>query len=93
MTKPEIIETLALDAGITKKKADELVTKLVRIIERSVAKNSKVTISGFGTFYVSKRASRRGINPTTGDALIVPAMLLPRFRAGSQFKTFVRSGK
>lgn len=90
MTKQQLIDKLANDTGMTKKKADIVVTRLVRLIVNTIKKGDKVTITGFGTFDVCMRKARRGINPQTGSKINIPAMSMPRFRAGKRLKTSIR---
>jgi nucleoid DNA-binding protein len=49
-----------------------------------------VNITGFGSFKVSKRAARNGVNPRTGESIKIPAMNSPVFRAGKTFKEAIR---
>jgi len=57
---------------------------------RAVCVCEKVAITGFGTFDLGKRASRRGRNPQTGEIIHIPEMKMPRFRAGKSLKEEVR---
>ena len=90
MTKHRLIETLAAELGTSRRTADEFLTKLVDIIERTVATGEKVSITGFGTFDRGKRAARRGVNPQTGAEIQIPEMPMPRFRAGKRLKEKLR---
>lgn len=93
MTKQELITTLAEDAHVTKRHAEYMLVKLTNIIEKSVTRGEKVNITGFGTFDLGTRKKRQGINPNTKARLPIPAMKIPRFRAGSRFKSIVRKVK
>ena len=55
-------------------------------IKKSVKKGDDVTLIGFGTFTKSKRKARMGRNPQTGKEIKIPAMTVPKFRAGREFK-------
>ena len=90
MTKQELIERLATDMRVTKRHAEMMINGLTKIIEGSVAKGKKVTITGFGTFDIAKRKKRRGVNPRTKESIIVPPMRIVHFRAGSRFKKLIR---
>jgi len=90
MNKPELVEALAAELNTTKKHAEQAVDALVEIIERAVESGEKVTISGFGTFELSVRGGRRGVNPQTGESIQIPDMPMPRFRAGARFKARLR---
>lgn len=62
----------------------------IAAIKKSVKKGEDVTLVGFGTFTRSKRKARMGRNPQTGKEIKIPAMTVPRFRAGREFKEYVR---
>jgi len=91
MTRHKLIETLAEKIGISKRKAESTLNTLVEIIEEKIKKGEKVTITGFGTFDLGKRAARRGVDPRTKKEIQIPAMAMPRFRAGKHLKENVRS--
>jgi DNA-binding protein HU-beta len=90
MTKRELVEEVAKAANITNKQAERVIEKTAMIIMSEVKHGQKVNITGFGTFYLGKRAARAGINPNTGDKIDIPKIMLPKFRAGSRFKNMVR---
>jgi DNA-binding protein HU-beta len=90
MTKQHLIETLAAETNSTKRQTEKMLIALVTIIERTVAKGEKVSITGFGTFDLGKRAARRGVNPQTGAEIHIPEMAMPRFRAGKRLKESIR---
>lgn len=90
MNKPEILEALSKEAGITKKKAEEVLEAFTSIVGKALKKGEKVTISGFGTFDVGSRKARAGVNPRTGERIKIPAMKVPRFRAGKNLKEILR---
>jgi DNA-binding protein HU-beta len=66
---------------------------LTRIIERSLKKGAKVSLTGFGSFWVSRRPARNGINPATKQRIKLPEVNLPRFKAGKHLRESVRSAK
>lgn len=90
MTKQQLIETLSRETGMTRRQVEDVVVKLVGIISRTVKSGEKVSITGFGTFDLGKRAARRGVNPQTGAEIQIPEMPMPRFRAGKRLKEVVR---
>ncbi len=90
MTKRELVEEVAKAANITNKQAERIIEKTALIIMSEVKHGQKVNITGFGTFYLGKRAARAGINPNTGEKIDIPKIMLPKFRAGSRFKNMVR---
>jgi DNA-binding protein HU-beta len=90
VTKAELIEVVAKQAKLTKKAAKEAIEATTSTIEKSLAKGEKVTVTGFGTFVVRKRASRKGRNPQTGAAIQIPATKTPAFIAGTSMKKRVK---
>lgn len=90
MTKEELINQVAAKAGCSKKCAADCINAMAEAVEKSLASGNKVTITGFGTFDVSQRAARTGRNPQTGASIQIPAMKVPRFRAGKALKDSVR---
>lgn len=86
MTKAEIIEKMAKDANITKAAADKALDSFIDGITKTLKKGNKVTLVGFGTFSVAKRAARKGRNPQTGEVIKIKASKSPKFKAGKTFK-------
>jgi len=82
MNKAELIDKIADDAGITKTAAADALDSLVDGITRSLKKNQRVTLVGFGTWSVSKRKARTGRNPQTGEAIKIKAKKAVRFKPG-----------
>ena len=91
MTKADLIAQIAADAGITKKAAAAALESLLAQVTASLVKGNKVTLTGFGTFNISKRKARTGVNPRKpSEKIQIPAMNLPTFKAGKALKEAVR---
>ncbi len=91
MTKSELVAAIAASAGMTKKAAGDAVEALISTVTESLKKGEKVTITGFGTFQISARAARTGVNPRNpSEKIQIPAMNLPTFKAGKSLKDSVR---
>ena len=86
MNKTEMIETVSKSADISKAAAGRAVVAMIGAVRTSLKKGQMVTIVGFGTFYVGKRAARSGRNPRTGVAIKIKAAKVPKFRAGKALK-------
>lgn len=84
MNKAELIDKLAKDAGITKSQANEALDSFTEAVTKTLKAGNKVTLVGFGTFSVSKRAARTGRNPQTGEAIKIKAKKVARFKAGKE---------
>ena len=91
MTKQDLINSAAAAAGVTKKAASDVLDSVLKAITGALAKGENVTVTGFGTFRVSNRAARTGVNPRNPTERIrIPAMKLPAFKAGKGLKDAVR---
>ncbi len=91
MTKTDLVNAMANAAGITKKAAGEALEALLSAVTGSLKKGNNVTLTGFGTFRVSHRAARTGVNPRNPSQKIkIPAMKVPAFKAGKSLKDAVR---
>lgn len=86
MNKTEMIEAVAKSADISKAAAGRAVEAVIASVRGSLKKGQMVTMVGFGTFYVGKRAARSGRNPRTGAAIKIKAAKVPKFRAGKALK-------
>lgn len=89
MTKEELIEIVAKDC-CTKKEAADAVNTTLDAITKALVKGDKVALTGFGTFSVSKRAARMGVNPRTGAKIKIAATKVPKFKAGKSLKMAVK---
>jgi DNA-binding protein HU-beta len=89
MNKTELIEVVAKAAGISKAAAGKAVDATTAAITKSLKKGDPVTVIGFGTFKVTKRAARAGRNPQTGAAIKIAARKAPGFSAGKALKEAV----
>lgn len=90
MTKAELIKSVSEKAGITKVDAAKAVDAMIKSILESLKKGEKVTLVGFGNFYVSKRKARTGRNPKTGQQIKIPAAKVPKFSAGKALKEAIK---
>ena len=84
VNKKELIDIVAKRSGMTKTETESLVTIALETIVEFVAKGERVTLVGFGTFSVSKRAARNGRNPQTGAVIKIKAKKVAKFKAGKE---------
>jgi DNA-binding protein HU-beta len=84
MNKAELISKIADDAGVTKTQANSALDSFVEAVTKTLKGGGKVTLVGFGTFSVSKRAARNGRNPQTGEVIKIKAKKVARFKAGKE---------
>ena len=88
MVKADLVAKVA-ETGLTKKQAAEVVDCILDSIKGALAKGDKVSLIGFGTFGVKKRAAREGRNPRTGNKIKIKAKNVPSFKAGKGLKDAV----
>lgn len=90
MNKVELVDAIAAKTGLTKKDADAAVKATVEAITEALKKGDEVALVGFGTFKVTKKAARTGINPATKAQIKIPAKNVPGFKAGKALKDAVK---
>jgi DNA-binding protein HU-beta len=86
MNKAEFVAGVAEAAELTKVDAAKAVEAVIAVIEKALKKGDSVSIVGFGTFTVRKRAARSGRNPRTGATIKIKASKVPAFKAGKALK-------
>jgi DNA-binding protein HU-beta len=89
VNKTELIEHIARQADISKAAAGRALEAIIGGIRTSLKKGNSVTLVGFGTFMVGKRAARLGRNPRTNQPIKIKAARVPKFRAGKALKDAV----
>jgi DNA-binding protein HU-beta len=93
VTKLELVNAVAENAGLTKVAAEKTVKAIVEEVTACLKKGDKLTLVGFGTFSTTKRGARKGQNPQTGKKINIPATTSPKFKAGKALKDAVNSKK
>lgn len=86
MNKAQLVEQVSKITTFTKTDVEAVLNASVELIKKSVKKGDDVTLVGFGTFTRTKRRARAGRNPQTGAKIRIPAMTLPKFRPGKEFR-------
>ena len=89
MNKAELIEAVAESADLSKADATRAVDALTQTISDTLKKDEQVSIVGFGTFSLRKRAARSGRNPRTGETISIKASNVPGFKPGKALKDAV----
>ncbi len=84
MNKADMIAKIAEDAGVTKTQANAALNSFTEAVTKTLKSGGKITLVGFGTFSVTKRAARTGRNPQTGAAIKIKARKVARFKAGKE---------
>ena len=89
MNKSELVDAMAADAGISKAAAKKALDSMMNNVEKSLKKGGRVSLVGFGSWSVSKRAARDGRNPQTGKSIRIPAKNVVKFKPGAELKNSV----
>jgi DNA-binding protein HU-beta len=90
VNKAELIEHIANNAELNKAQAGRALDALVDAVRRTLKKGDSVSLIGFGTFAVTKRAARTGRNPRTGAPIKIKAAKIPKFRPGKGLKDAIK---
>ncbi len=90
MTKAELVVVMAKATGCTKASAERALDAFLVAIRDSLRKGRRVTISGFGSFAITRRAERNAKNPRTGKTMRIPAARVPRFKPSKSLKSAVK---
>ena len=86
LNRADLIDRIALDAGITKGAAGLAVTTFTAVVADAVRKGERVSLTGFGAFERAHRPARKARNPATGAAVNVAERFVPRFKPSKSFK-------
>jgi len=89
VTKAELISAVAENSGLKKVEAEKAVAAFIATVTAALKKGDKLSLVGFGTFCIAKRAARKGQNPQTGKKINIPAATVPKFKPGKTLKEAV----
>lgn len=90
MNKAELIDMITGKTGLLKKDVASVIEAMQKSITDVLVNGNKVSLVGFGTFRVSKRKARTGLNPRTRETIQIPACTVPKFVAGKGLKEKVK---
>ena len=90
MTKTDLAQKISSVLGTSKADGERAINTVIDEITRALKSGQDVALTGFGTFTVSNRKARQGINPQTGAKIQIPAMKVPKFKAGKGLKDAVK---
>lgn len=91
MNKGELIDSIAVKSGLSKKDSDAALNAFVSAVEETLKGGDKVILVGFGSFEVKQRAARKGRNPQTKQEITILASKAPTFKAGKQLRSIVNN--
>ena len=89
MNKGQLIDRIAETANISKGVAEKALNGFLQVVTEALESGDRVTLVGFGTFYVTERKARTGRNPSTGEKIEIPAKKIAKFKAGSKLQEAV----
>ncbi len=84
MNKSELVSAVAQKSGLTKVDAKKALDAVLESIGEELKNDGKVVLVGFGSFSVTERSARKGINPRTKEPIDIPAKKVVKFKAGSE---------
>ena len=93
LTKKEIINTLYMQIGFSKKISEEMLEDILDIIVENLKKYKKLKISNFGTFSVKSKRSRLGRNPKTKERKIISERNIVSFKPSQDFKNYINKNE
>ncbi len=91
MNKTELVAAIVEKAGVQKKDAEAVVKAFTEVVTDELKAGGSVQLVGFGTFAVSERAAREGLNPATKEKITIAASKAPKFKAGKALKDAINA--
>jgi DNA-binding protein HU-beta len=89
MNKSELVDAMAADAGISKAAAKKALDSMMGNVEKTLKGGGRVSLVGFGSWSVTRRAARDGRNPQTGKTIRIAAKNVVKFKPGAELKNSV----
>ena len=90
MNKDILVSKISEKTELSKRDVELVIDTMTDVITKALKEGEKVILTGFGTFRLSKRLERAGINPQTKEKIQIPAMSIPKFTAGKALKEAVK---
>lgn len=90
MNKTDFIGAVAAKSGLSKTDAKKAVDAFVETVSEELKEGGKVALLGFGTFSVSEKSARKGVNPKTKQPIDIPARKAVKFKPGSELADQVK---
>lgn len=89
MTKADFVVAMVEKTGLQKKQCENALNACLETIQEVMVSGDKINFTGFGSFEVKERAERNGVNPSTGDKIVIPASKRVAFKVGKNLKEAV----
>lgn len=90
MTKADLVAAIAKETNLTKADAERTLNSFLELVTKTLKKEGKLTLTGFGTFEVVKRKKRKGRNPQTGAAITIKAHKVVKFKPGKGLRSKIK---
>ncbi len=90
MNKQKLIDAIAKETSFSKSDTEKVIESMMKVIQKQVKMGKAVTLMGFGTFTSVKRKARKGYDPHNEKEIQIPAMVLPKFKPGKDFKELLK---
>lgn len=90
MNKAEFINAISEESNFSKKDVANMFETMTKVITDTLKANDKITLAGFGTFEIRRRAAREGRNPHTGETINIAAKRVPAFKASGKLKESIQ---
>lgn len=90
MNKAELISAIAAESGLSKVDSKKALDAFIATVSQTLKSGDKVSLVGFGTFSVTERGARTGINPSTKAAITIPAKKVAKFKAGAELADAIK---
>jgi len=90
MEKYNLVEKVAAELNLTKKDARRVIKTVFAVAAEGLEEGQTVKVNGFGRFIVKHKEERKGVNPKTKEAIMVPATRVVAFKPAENLKAKVR---
>lgn len=90
MNKAELINAIASESGLSKADSKKALDAFISSVSTTLKAGDKISLVGFGTFSISERSARTGINPSTKAAITIPAKKVAKFKAGAELSEAIK---
>lgn len=91
VNKSELIDSVSQETAFSKKDVALVLDSFIRVVEKTLKRGGKVSLTGFGSYFVSNRPARKGINPSTKERIDLPEVNVVRWRAGKRLRQLIKS--
>lgn len=93
MTKNELTEKIRINSGLTKRESADILDTVFSIVKETLNQGENLKISGFGSFMVSEKSSRKGRNPQTGETITISPRRVLSFKPSTVLKAQINQGE